>query len=631
MSTRSLWAKACTALSALALLGMKTDGFAYGRDVQSKPGWSVLELPADTLAHAAPNLADLRLHAGGNEIPWLLEEQLPKAQARYELQNVEMGRDQTTALVDRGEHPVLAAFLSVEVPGNEPFLKPVVLEASDDKQNFRVIATSSIFRVQSRTSTTVRFAPNDRRYLRLRLDDRNSGVVRPVSVVLESPGPDLPSPAAIPAELTPASNEGGVDRYTLELPSAHLPVLALRFTVDSPAFSRRVSVYERVLFRDVLSRRLVGEGAIFRAPGGESATTLPLADFASQSLELEVERAPSSLPIKLGEYIVARPRIVFLAPDKPKLELLYGAPALEAPKYDLAQALAHGQPPALAIASLGAEQNLGPAQPVRIAPPPRAPLDDAARWPSRTKISLPAQGNVAYLDLEGEPAVAPYQVRILDAQNRQVPYILESTPRTSLRPVEFWLNSEGKSTSYGLGEIGAHSIVSGIELEASAPDYFSRSVEVYETGGERKGETWRLTRGSANWVHQPNEPKALLRIPLARPHTQSLYVDIDKGDNVPVTLSAVRFEFVRQRIDFVFQPGDDLSLLWGNGEAAAPSYDFALLTDQVLASSALPASAKMPEVKVLAASERPRWFWLAPVFGAAVVLLVLARTLRAKA
>ncbi len=629
---RAIAAKACTALLAVALLSMKSDGFGYAREVQSKPGWAVLELPRELLAHAQGDLADLRLLADSEEQPWLLEEQLPRALKRFELALVESTAEQTTGLIDRGEHPALSSSLSVELQGGEPFLKPIVIEASDDKVSFRQIAKSSIFRVGASSSMTVRFAPNDRRYLRLRLDDRNGAPVRPQYLVLESSGADARALAPLAAELKPKAAENlGVDTYTLELPSAHLPVRVLRFAVDSPAFSRRVSVYERLLFRDELSRRLVGEAVLFRSASGESSLTLALADVSSPTLEIEVQRAEGSLHISQAEYLVAPRRLVFFAPATAvgKLELLYGAPAVSAPHYDLAQALAHGQPPALTEATLGAERKLSNVAAAPLASAARAALDGAARWPSRAPIVLPAQGSIAYLDLEGEVAAAPYRLRIVDAKNQQVPFIVEAAQRTSERPAQWSAHSEANKTQVTLSPLGAHDALSGIKLEASAPEYFSREVSVYETTTDARGPVARRGLGSATWVHHPKESKASLYIAVARPSTKQLFVEVDDGDNVPLTISAVAVELARPRIDFAFQPGDELSLLWGNREASAPRYDFALLSSQVLASAASPARVKLTEQPPHDESPaRPRWFWLVPVLGAALVLLVLARTLR---
>jgi hypothetical protein len=84
------------------------------------------------------------------------------------------------------------------------------------------------------------------------------------------------------------------------------------------------------------------------------------------------------------------------------------------------------------------------------------------------------------------------------------------------------------------------------------------------------------------------------------------------------------------RIDFVFDAGDKLALLRGNGAASAPRYDLARLEAKVLASPAQPAEVG-PAID-LAPKEpagTPRWFWAAVIAAGLLVALVLSRTLRA--
>ncbi len=83
----------------------------------------------------------------------------------------------TTARLDRGASPPAVRALVLDVEGGD-FLKPTVVEASADAHTWSEIGRASIFATGTARMTTLRFAPSDRRHLRVRLDDRNGPPVR---------------------------------------------------------------------------------------------------------------------------------------------------------------------------------------------------------------------------------------------------------------------------------------------------------------------------------------------------------------------------------------------------------------------------------------------------------------------
>src|SRR5882724_7193928 len=122
----------------------------------------------------------------------------------------------------------------------ERFIKPVVLEASPDRTTWSEIAKTSIFATGSGPATTrIRFAPNDRRYFRLHLDDRNGTSIRPTGVTLGR-APDRRERPMLATELRPGA-DGGDDAfstYTVGLPSANLPVTRVHIDTSDAAFAR---------------------------------------------------------------------------------------------------------------------------------------------------------------------------------------------------------------------------------------------------------------------------------------------------------------------------------------------------------------------------------------------------------
>jgi len=622
-------------IGALALLGMKGEPFRYARDVACKPGFCVIELPDDVIAVARPGLPDLRLLGPRGEIAYELEERLvalPDAVSFVDVGSVP--GQETTALIDRGQSPEPADAVRITLEGDEPFLKPVVLEDSTDRVSFRRIAEASIFRAPGAVMTELRFPPNDRRYLRVRLDDRASEVRRPVSAVLHPVALKLPPERALAVTLAPAASDAAedeaVDRFTLALPRANLASVALELDVPDPVFARRVRVFEKLVFRDRLSRRLVGEGLVMRSAGGAAELRVPLSEVAGSSLEVEVERTGTPLSLTRATLYVRPKRLVFRAPDSGALTLLYGSPDAPPASSDLASALAGGLPKELSSGSLGAPRDGGERS--RLPEPIRGPRLDPAGFSAVRPISLPASGSLAYLDLLGVPPSAASAVRIVDGEGRQVPYVLESEERHLTLPLAFALEHDDGKTRVRVSGFSAHEPLKALELSASAPGYFRRPLEIYEIRHDARGATTRIALGSSVWEKRPESRRAELRVPLALPSGSELFVELDDGDNPPVSLSGVSGEVSRARLNFLFKPGEPLRLL-SHAKAGSPArYDLSLLEGALLREPALAASVPpLPEAKVVsgdAAPQRRPWFWLVLAGAFLLVVLALLRALR---
>jgi hypothetical protein len=480
VSARHALRLAAVAACALSLLGMKDERFRYERSVDCQPGFCAVELPDDVIAAARPGLPDLRLLGERGEIAFALEEQLfapPDAVAFIDVGSVP--GQETTGVIDRGESSALIDAVRITLEGEEPYLKPVVLEDSADRVAFRRIAQASIFRTAGATMTELRFAPNDRRYLRVRLDDRASEARRPVSAVLHPVAPAPLSERAIPVTLDPVpSGDDSIDRFTLELPHPNLTSVALELDVPDPVFTRRVRVFEKLVFRDRVSRRLAGEGTIARYVGRPAELRVPLSALAGTSLEVEVERAGTPLGVRRGTIHVRPKRLVFRTPDSGAVTLLYGSPDAPPPSSDLASALSGGLPKQLLTGRLGPASDRGERS--RLPEPLRGPRVDVSTFRNARPITLPPSGSLAYLDLVGVPKGAASFVRIVDAEGRQVPFVLESEERRATLPLHFSTEHEDGKTRLRVTGFSTSEPIEALELRASAPAFFRRPVDVYE-------------------------------------------------------------------------------------------------------------------------------------------------------
>lgn len=618
---------------ALALLGMKDERFRYERSVDCKPGFCVVELPDDVVAAARPGLSDLRLFGERGELAFAFEDRLfapPEALSFVDVGSVP--GHETTGLVDRGEVTSRVDSIRITLEGDEPYLKPVVLEDSADNRSFRRIAEASIFRTPSATMTELRFAPNDRRYLRVRLDDRASEARRPVSAVLHPVAPEPAPERALPVTLVPAaSGDDRTDRYTLELVHRNLTTVALELDVPDPVFTRRVRVFEKLLFRDRVSRRLAGEGVIARYVGRPAELRVPLSELVGTSLELEIERSGTPLGVSRGTLYVRPKRLVFRMPESGSATLLYGSPDAPPPSSDLASALSGGLPKTLVTGSLGAVRDRGERSP--LPEPARGPRIDASAFRIARPIQLPKSGSLAYLDLVGVPKTNAGFVRIVDAAGRQVPFVLESEERRVTLPLRFTTEHDDGKTRLRVTGFSPHEPLEALELRAGQPEYFRRPVEVYEVRRDERGPTARVRLGSVLWERRPKDEKTTLRVAVGAPSGRELFVELDDGDNAPISLAGVSGEIARVRLDFLFRPGEPLRLLSDPVAGASARYDLALLEDALLREPALPASvAPIPPPALPPAGDAEReqrpWFWLVLSGAFLLVLLALLRALK---
>lgn len=618
--------------SALFLLGATNEKFRYSRSIEAKPGFAALELPVEVLSAATPDLRDVRIlssdNASDSEVAFAIEDRVTPAALRLPLVNVEsMVGKETQALVDRGTSPALVSAVSLEIAGTQPFLKPVVIEASDQREGFREIARGSILRSGDAASVRIRFAPNDRRFLRIRLDDQLSEPIAPEAAVFEQGSLERRDAAAInaPCERRTAESDSS-SLYAVRLPNANLPATSIEFLTKDLVFQRRVRVFELIWFRDQLSRRLLVEGTIERTVSGEGALSLPITGLRSNRLELEVERSGSALELFEVRLVLSPKRLIFLAPVQGSLELLYGSPSAPAAKYDLESVLRKGMPASFGLATLGPVVDRGERS--TLPSLPRGATLDIKTYRERRAIQLPQQGPLAYLDVPGVAAGRAHALRIVDATEHQVPFVVEPTQIRERVTLGLADERRERTTSARITGIERDESLALVELGASAPTLFQRQVRVFESIRDQRGERGRRLLGEAQWERRLEDSSARLRLALAPAQSNELLIEIDNADNPPIELSEVSGEVARTRIDFLFTPGESLWLLF-EPNATWPKYDLALLSERLFATPAKQAILGPRELLTAApGSTRPAWFWWAFAAAAGLLLAVLARLLR---
>jgi hypothetical protein len=609
------------------LLAMDASGYRFHRKIEGAGGFTEVEIPDDVLDAARPGLPDLRIVSEtGEEVPYSVGGPLSPAPVRLALFDVEQNDHETTALADRGANPPRADAADLEVGATE-FIKPVTLEVSDDRLAWSAIARGAIFATPTGARMTrLHFAPNDRRYWRLRLDDRQGPPLLIAHVVVALSAARETPPRIVGLALTKEPDTSSASTYSAILPSKNLPLRALRLRATDAAFVRRVRVFERVWFRDEVSRRLLGEGDIARAPAGEDRLDVPLSEPTAQHLEIEVDRS-GGVPLHgVTAEGVAHARVLrFHTPQGAAPELVYGSNVSAAPAYDLSAALRTG-PVSFTKARLGPVSDSGSEVPALPAVARGAPIEITG-FKTEQRIVLPAKGPVAYFDLDRR-AGPLRDVRIVDQNGTQVPYIVETEPRRTRIPLAFRVERAGGVTSLhieGIERDTAH--LEAIELEITSPEYFERDVVVFEQLYDPRGKSHSRQIGSAHFVKAAGRLPAPFRVAITEHHGPHLTIQIADGDNLPLVVTSVSAEKSRRRVNFVFDSGDELRLLSGNDAASTPQYDLALVAAKVLSSPADAALLGPPSPIVAERKPTPGWFWIFVLAAALILLFALGRTL----
>jgi hypothetical protein len=567
----------------------------------------------------------MRILAEASEVPFALEETLTPTANVLEFTDVESqpGRD-TVAQLDRGQHPAACDSLQLLIADGAPFLKPVVLESSDDGVAYRQIAKGSIFRTEGAQNLAIGFAPSDRRYLRLRLDDRFGPPIRPVSAKAH------PVQDRVPLERYPIAAEQTTDTavefdtYTVALPAANLMVASLDVETDEKAFARNVRIQELVFFRGELSRRLVSDGQWTRSPSGDQVTGIKINATVGRRLEVDVEHLTNRLGIKQFAAWV-RPRVMlFNAPANAHLRLAYGSSVAPAPHYDVGTALSTGMPEKTGTASLGATVN-DASVPSVTAAPRRGQHIDVRDWQRRQPLLLPTQGTLAYLDLSGAVLRHLPSLRIVNAANAQVPYVVEADTRRTPVTLPYRVTEESGHTKLQITDLDPEARLSSLAITATEPAYFERPLKVTEANPNGRPNAERHYLGSAVWKRSPGDPATAFEFTIEAPYTKELEIDIDNGDDAPLTITGIAAQSPVRRLDFEFSPGEQLTAYWQNPGASSPRYDLSMIAGQILSSPAWPAQLGALEKTHEESAPTPKWFWWAVVTAGLIVAAALAR------
>lgn len=602
---------------ALALLvaagGAEADdpytAWRFTRPVTVAPGPEPLvsfDLPPELLARARPGLADLRLlDASGTEVPYVLD-----ARERREEVRRSPGR-----LVDtRVERRLLSVWTAdlgaprrfhvvvLDVAGDD-FAKAVQVEGSADGRQFTPLARGATvfdrsWRERVRRTSVLLPGEAEARFVRVTADDRRSAPIALQGLAVEWRAEHAEARWTRAARLVPLPRRGSTSRYRVVL-EAPVPFERIEVGAGDPVFQRRVRLVEER--GEAVAER--GAGLVYRLRTDDAVAveerTLGVLPAEGGDLLLEVEDADSP-PLRAPTLTVGGPVTRLLFPRPPGgggLALRYGNPRTRAPLYDVEplrtrMALARD----VAAATLGAEEEVRGHRPALPLPqlPARGAVAEVRRYAAVRAFEVPRDdlyelrldpGDLAWLrsDLA--------DLRVVDAEGRQVPYVLG---RPVERPVALRVVVEDAPPRRtrlrlhtpkpeGRGVPDALPLVA-LELEV-ADAFFTRPARVLgrDEGRPLHAGELRRTEGAAG-----ADP---VRLPLDGRSRSELVLEMEDGDNAPLSIVAARGVVAVPRLAFQAAPGPYRVLL-GDAQAAPPRYDIAALREHVLALSAVPLAAR---------------------------------------
>jgi len=575
--------------------------------------FAALTVPPEMAAECRDKLQDLRLLGPeGREVPYILDRLVEREALRSwgaRLLDTQRERRIHSLWVLDLQAPRTFDAVVLDVP-DQDFAKRLLVEASEDRRGWEKISEDNGIFDKPWGSSRIHHTRIEvghlvtARYLRITADDRRSAPVDLRGAEVSAGWRVAGESWTRPASLQPVSFGSGKSRYRLGM-ARGLPAESLRLEADDRAFSRHVQIVET---RDQ-KETVLSEGLLYRVTVEDEAV-------AAESLTLAIPAGPHTgelaVLIEDGDSPALRnpraslsgvsTRVIFPAGEE-SLTAYYGNRLTRAPNYDLEALKGRlGSARVFRGATLGPEaQNSW----FREMPPlsfvaSRGATVDASRWQMRRKLSIAGAEDIYTLRLMAEDLAFLRRdlgdLRIVDEAHRQVPYIVE--PEAAEEKVT--VQVEGSRVKSREGSHYTLAIPSRFSkqrlalpvraLELSFDEsFFVRPARLLATGPEREE---RLLASAT--LSRRAEDTGPLRIPLDETARERWTLEIDEGDNAPLTLRSVHAAVAVPRLAFKAAAGS-YDLLFRNEEAPPPRYDIASLRREFLSYSAIPASAEALE------------------------------------
>jgi hypothetical protein len=622
-------------------------------------------IPPEVAEHSQPALADLRIVSDdGREVPYVLDIDVPRTAERrrsgslVEAKAAHGAKLGVQAWVVDFETATAFDHLELDIDATD-FSKRLEIETSLDGARWtRVPGEAWVFDRPWRgrrihDTTLEQPTPLTARYLRLTIVDWRSEAltIRGATAVLTSHlgGRRWTRNAPLVRLDTPP---GEPSRYRVDIP-AGAPVERIAIASDDVAFWRDVRVFESG-----------PRGTVEPVSGRETIYRVRLddADLDAERLDVDLARpvaAPLIIEVEDGDSPpLARPRVTLSGMERRALvpatstglTLYYGNAATRRPVYDL-EALRSR----LSLVESYPQATLGPeaGNPrfVPLAPmaflAARGAAAETSRWTVARQLRITGGDDVYTLTLAAGDLIYLRpdlgDIRLVDREGRQVPYVLE--PRAAAARVALTVQPSTPRDNAPRTSAWQLTVPSTVPDAAYQPSLSLAGLELFFADGfyTRPAVLLMPDRRSPHGqrVLQQGTLRASRRASAGPPDAQAFELDdlrtaalgleVANGDNAPLTLQRADAVVWVPRLTFKAAAGE-YRLLFGNPEAAAPTYDLADLRQDVLAYSAIPieSSALQPPTPnadyargardVLSSLERGPLLWTALAFSIVALL-----------
>jgi hypothetical protein len=237
-------------------------------------------------------------------------------------------------------------------------------------------------------------------------------------------------------------------------------------------------------------------------------------------------------------------------------------------------------------------------------------------------------------------------VRVIDMNGRQVPYVLERRDEPHAvdlqieqrdAPKAALSSSPSEVTSYYRVRLPFANLPSARLVLTTTARVFDRTVgvSVERPADQRHRDVWLSPVASARWGHADRQtPAPSLTLQLSSTDQMDLLIAIREGDNSRLPLTAARLLLPSYRVR-LFRDGSAMRMAYGRDDLGPPRYDLALRAPQVLGVTAREVSLSSEESgqagqtnPAVAALMSPRLFWGVLVVAVVVLLALLVRLLK---
>jgi hypothetical protein len=561
---------------------------------------------------AGGGLNDLRLFNDQNvEVPYLLIPPTPDIPAItggrvLPITATNLPDDKNSGFeVDFGSIITTDAIDLSPIPG--PFLKRFMLEGSGDRLRWtQLVAAGTAFKLPAEglQHTRIEFRAGDYRYVRVTWDDTNSARVSPPAMVMarkvtpRSRGPMLREPVVIAQR----PSEPGRSRFRLTLPAARLPIVALELTIGGGHLNRTARVLESSLVGDQAQPRVIGTGKLVRVVrDGINADELRILirQPSEPELDLVVDDGDNP-PLALAgvtAVFAELPWIYFEAPAAGNIVARYGDPRLAAPRYDL-EAVRANLPAAPAPAAWRS------APPMTLAPAseglPMAERGGQLALEGFEYVRDIPAGPAALITVPLDAAAMAHtgissrrlrDIRIVDTQHAQVPYLIEKRDEPLI--VETVLErrdlpsevrpADTRVSSYAV-RLPFQQLPNARLVLTTRSRVFKRPLSLVSVIPAAERRPARLaSHATSHWIHaDPENAAPAVTLPLPESVQGDLFVLIEEGDNQPLPIEKATILLPSYAVRLNRPANEPLRMVYGKDGMSSPTYDLQLLAPQVM-------------------------------------------------